>query len=161
MTFPIETAAGSFLGVDDDYALIADVPTSTAGWWCTNLDVLVQAAPKRGTDGDIIPGADGRLPNPLYADQFDVALELTLSGVHDWLGDPQLSDRAAVYRNRRRLLDAWGPIPDNTDSTVALELYIQGDTWAGDVQIVDLRTTENTALVRLLIPAGALEEVGS
>ena len=161
MSFELTTDAGTFLVTDEDYALLDGVPTSTAGWWCTNLDALVVAAPRRGTEADIIPGADGRILNPLYGDMLDVTLELTVSRVHDWMGVVQASDRAALYGNRRRLLDAWGAIPDNTDSTLPLELVIQGDLWEGDAQVVDLRTTEDTVLVRILIAAGALTEVGS
>lgn len=161
MSFELTTEAGTFLVTDEDYALIDGVPTSTTGWWCTNLDALVAPAPRRGTDADIIPGADGRILNPLYADMADVTLEFTVSRTHDWEGDVRTSDRAALYDNRRRLMAAWGSIPDNADSTVPLELVIEGDQWEGDVQIIDLRMTEDTVVVRLLIAAGALTEVGS
>lgn len=160
MSFSLSTAAGDFLVVDDDYALVAGFPSATPAWVCVDIDQLYLPAPIRSSDPTVIPGTDGVIVHPLYLTALDVTLTWVLRADFDPEGVAHPSVRAGLAANLAALKPI-AAVPAST--TVHVELHFQGEVLEGEAQVLDMHWPPSVAdgsevLIRLLIGAGHLSE---
>lgn len=159
------TATGLYFTIEDDDE--NPVPSHTPGWQFRNVLDLAKLAPKRTSDPDIIPGADGVIANPLYLDGAQRLLIGQAFGARDGEGVPWHegygSEMECLQANLDYLEQAWSVVPDNTDSTRAAVLHRAGGaTSSGRVQVRDLDYDDATMprvatlTLELFIPAGYL-----
>jgi hypothetical protein len=147
------------------YFVLDGVPSHTTGWKAPNILRLNRSAPVDGTDGEVMPGADGEIPYPLYGRGLDLPVSLQVFGEYDGEGNAHASPIEGLEANLTFLAESWGSIPGTTNSTRELVVHrADGSTRTGPVQVRDFDWSDEVgdapfaldAVLRLYVPAGHL-----
>lgn len=144
------------------YFTIDGVLSHTPAWRAINTLELAKPAQKRGTSPRVLPGAAGARPLPLRPAATERVVSMHVYGARDPDGAAYESEIEGLDANLAALVAAWHSAPGTPDSTRTLVLYRPGATVSGPVQVLDMdwdyqeMPVAATALVRLLLPSGAL-----
>lgn len=143
----------------DEYLEVNSVPLATPAWRIIGLSPLLDDAPTRG-ENEIIPHAQGRLENPLYVDQWPLALNMIINGTYKDDGTLHTNPRMGLITNRETL-DATIGI---RQSVTAVWHRFDGSTRTATVQVIGFTTSTKTValgrlVLNLIVPAGVLGAV--
>lgn len=135
----------------------AETPMRCPGWWLLDMSPLWGFPAQRG-ENLVIPGAQGRRPNPRRLDQAIYVMPIHIIGEVNVSGGTYANPLQGLYENLRWLRDNVHALPAGSYTREASLTLPDTSELVADVQanlqLVSQRGAEADGIFELIIPTG-------